>query len=295
MKGTFLKLHISIFLAGFTGLFGRLISLNEGLLVTYRMLFTFVILFILLWITGKLQRIQIRELLKIGGTGCLLALHWVFFYGSIKYANVSIGVICFSLVGFFTALLEPLFYHRRISWKELLFSLISVAGILLIFSFDSKFRIGISLGCISTLLAALFTLVNKKVSVRHSPSTMLLYEMAGGFFLLLALMPCYLSYFPSVMILPDLEDLLYLLVLAFLCTIVLYLLQIQVLKSVSAFTVNLSYNLEPVYSIIWAMLFFGESKELGLFFYIGVGFIILSVLLQSRYAFFQLGKGSVHA
>ena len=174
MKEAFIKLHISILLAGFTGLFGKLITLNEGLLVWYRMLFAAVMLFLILWGSGKLKRTSFREVLKIAGTGLLLGLHWVFFYGSIKAANVSIGVVCFSLVGFFTALLEPLIIGRRVSAKELLFSMVTVCGIVLIFQFDTRYRTGIIIGVISSALAALFTITNKKVGVRLASSMMLL-------------------------------------------------------------------------------------------------------------------------
>ncbi|WP_293667576.1 EamA family transporter [uncultured Parabacteroides sp.] len=281
MREAFIKLHISILLAGFTGLFGKLVTLNEGLLVWYRMLLAAVMLFLILWGSGKLKRVPFREVLKIAGTGLLLGLHWVFFYGSIKAANVSIGVVCFSLVGFFTALLEPLIIRRRLSVKEILFSLVAVCGIVLIFQFDTRYRTGIIIGVISSALAALFTITNKKVGVRHASSMMLLYEMIGGFLGLTCLLPFYLHFFPVGTILPGMTNFLYLLLLALVCTIGLYLLQIQVLKQVSAFTVNLSYNLEPVYSIILAMLFFGEAKELNFAFYAGLGLILLSVLLQT--------------
>ena len=290
MREAFIKLHISILLAGFTGLFGKLISLNEGLLVWYRMMFAALLLFIILAVSKKLVAISWQEQLKIAGTGFLLGLHWVFFYGSIKIANVSVGVVCFSLVGFFTALLEPLIIRRRFRMKELLFSLITVAGIILIFQFDMRYRTGIIIGIISSALAALFTITNKKVGVRHPSRMMLLYEMAGGFIGLSILLPFYLYFFPVSTILPDRTDFLYLLLLALVCTIGLYLLQIQVLKTISAFTVNLSYNLEPVYSIILAMLFFGEAKELNTAFYIGLGLICISVLLQTREALISKAK-----
>lgn len=290
MREAFIKLHISILLAGFTGLFGKLISLNEGLLVWYRMMFAALLLFIILAVSKKLVAISWQEQLKIAGTGFLLGLHWVFFYGSIKIANVSVGVVCFSLVGFFTALLEPLIIKRRFRMKELLFSLITVAGIILIFQFDMRYRTGIIIGIISSALAALFTITNKKVGARHPSRMMLLYEMAGGFIGLSILLPFYLYFFPVSTILPDRTDFLYLLLLALVCTIGLYLLQIQVLKMISAFTVNLSYNLEPVYSIILAMLFFGEAKELNTAFYLGLGLICISVLLQTREALISKAK-----
>jgi drug/metabolite transporter (DMT)-like permease len=216
------------------------------------------------------------------GVGALLALHWVFFFGSIKASNVSIGVVCFSLTGLFTALLEPLLNRRRLSGKEVLLSVIPLAGILLIFHFDVRYRTGILLGIASALLAALFTITNKQVGKDRSSATMLFYEMIGGFLCLSLLMPLYLHYFPVRTIIPGLQDFAWLLVFAVFCTVLLYLLQIEVLKSVSAFTLNLSYNLEPVYSIVIAMLFLGEAKELNFSFYIGLGLIVLSVLLQTK-------------
>ena len=224
---------------------------------------------------------------KIGGIGILLGLHWVFFYGSIKASNISIGVVCFSLVSFFTAFLEPWINRHRISVKEVLFSLLTLLGIALIFHLDTRYRQGILLGITSSVLAALFTITNKKVAAGHDASTMLLYEMSGGFVGLSCLLPFYLRYFPVETIFPDVSDLIYLILLASVCTIGLYLLQIQVLKVVSAFTVNLTYNLEPVYSIILAMLFFHEARELNGAFYIGLGLIVLSVLLQTFAVFGQ--------
>lgn len=151
----------------------------------------------------------------------------------------------------------------------------------LIFHFDTRYRLGIGLGIISSALAALFTITNKKIGNNYSTSTMLLYEMVGGFIGLSCILPFYLRYFPVSTIVPGLLDFTYLLLLASVCTIGLYLLQIQVLKKISAFTINLSYNLEPIYSIILAMLLFSEAKELNAAFYIGLGVIILSVILQT--------------
>ena len=265
MKEAFFKLHLSVLLAGATGIFGRLISLNEGLLVWYRMLLAGLLFALLSAVRRRFPRIGWKEVFKIGGIGILLGLHWVFFYGSIKASNISIGVVCFSLVSFFTAFLEPWINRHRISVKEVLFSLLTLLGIALIFHLDTRYRQGILLGITSSVLAALFTITNKKVAAGHDASTMLLYEMSGGFVGLSCLLPFYLRYFPVETIFPDVSGLIYLILLASVCTIGLYLLQIQVLKVVSAFTVNLTYNLEPVYSIILAMLFFHEARELGLF------------------------------
>src|SRR4029453_968234 len=110
--------HIAVFLAGFTGILGRLITLQEGLLVWYRLLITSVTMWILVSLTGKLQKISFPDTVKLTAVGFIAALHWITFYGSIKNANVSVALVCFSAIGFFTALLEPLILRVRIKWIE---------------------------------------------------------------------------------------------------------------------------------------------------------------------------------
>ena len=280
MKQAFFKLHISVLLAGCTGILGKVISLNEGLLVWYRLMLT-VVLIHLIWALGKkLRSVSFRDFLRLTGTGAILAFHWLFFFGSIKVSNVSIGVVCFSLVGFFTAILEPLIYRCRISRREIMLSVLSVCGVLLIFSFDMRYRLGIMLGIVSSASAALFTIVNKRVSANRPTTTVLQYEMLGGFLFVSLVLPFYLYFMPVQTIVPSMLDFFYLFLFAFFCTICVYILQIQSLKKISAFTFNLTYNLEPVYSILFAMLLLNEAKELNIAFYVGLSLIIVSVVLQ---------------
>ena len=279
-KKGFIQLHLSVMLAGFTGLFGRLITLNEVDIVWYRMLFTSLILLVF---TG-LPRVGWRKFAELCGCGALLGIHWMLFYGSIKASNVSIGVICFSLIGFFTALFEPLIFKKRFSWTELLFSLITVVGVLCIFSLDARYRYGITIGIVSSAVCALYAICNKKASVGVRSRTVLMYQMSGGLLAVSAVIPLYLMIFPSqqpVVVVPEGSNLWLMLCHALFCTVGMYLLQIQALKRLSAFTVNLTYNLEPCYTIILAFLIFGEGREINFSFYIGISLILLSVLLQS--------------
>lgn len=279
-KKGFIQLHLSVLLAGFTGLFGKLITLNEVDIVWYRMLFTSAILLVF---TG-LPRVSGRKFLELSGCGALLGLHWMLFYGSIKASNVSIGVVCFSLIGFFTAIFEPIILKRRFSWTELLLSLITVAGVLCIFSFDARYRYGIMIGVVSSAVCALYVICNKKASTGVRSRDVLMSQMSGGLIVVSAMIPLYLLFFPSnqpVIVLPEGTNLWFMLCHALFCTVGMYLLQIQALKRLSAFTVNLTYNLEPCYTIILAFLIFGEGRELNFSFYLGIALIVLSVLLQS--------------
>lgn len=287
MRDAFIKLHISIVLAGMTGILGKLIELAEGPLVLYRMGVTSLLLAFLLYITRKPARIAFAEARKLCIPGFLMGLHWICFYGSIKYANVSVGVLCFSLTGFFTAILEPVLGRRTILPRELFFSLISVLGISLIFHLDSRYRTGITLGVCSSAFFSLFTIFNKRVTQTHHPLTILFYIMSTGFVALLCLSPLYMASFPETVLKPTRNDVIYLLILSSVCTILLLDLQLQALKKISAFTVNLSYNLEPVYSIAIAMAFLGEAGDITPSFWCGLALICLSVVLQTLYAFRQ--------
>lgn len=280
MKKAFLQLHLSVFLAGFTGILGKLITLNEGLLTWYRLLLSAITLYILFRWRGLLKKIPFRDVMIIGSNGAIIGLHWIFFYGSIKYANVSIGVVCFSLTSLFTAIFDPLINRRRFDAIDLLLSLLTLCGILLIFHFDTQYRTGIILGIISSMFAALFTVFNKRLIRRFDTYTIGFYELAVGTLVITLILPFYLRAFPVTTIVPSFMDAVYLLALAWACTIWLYALNLSALKKISAFTVNLCFNLEPVYSIILAFLLFHENKYLNLAFYAGLFCIVLSVVLQ---------------
>ena len=296
MKKDYFLLHLSVFIAGFTGVLGRLITLDSAILVWWRMAAAAVIMFLYLRVGGllktntrggtdargaSLQRYKFGDILKMGGVGMLLCLHWVFFYASIKASNVSIGVVCFSLVGFFTALFEPIINKHRFSAREFLFSLLTILGIYLIFHFDSRYRLGIALGVVSSALYALFAIANQRVGKHYEAKNMLLWEMIGGLIGLTCLIPLYHMFIPVGRIYPVGMDYAYLAFMVVVCTIGLCLLQIIVLQKIPAFTVNLTYNLEPVYSIILSMFIVSEYKELNFSFCIGIALIIISVVLQT--------------
>ncbi len=280
MKKALIQLHIAVFLAGFTAILGKLIGLNEGLLVWYRLLITVLTLPLILFFKNQLHRIALKDVLKIGGVGFIVAMHWVTFYGSIKYANVSVALVCFSASGFFTAFFEPLIFNRNIIIAEVLLGMLAIAGIYIVFDFHPQFKVGIIFGILSAIGSSLFPIFNKKLLRRFRPGLLTLYELGGGFLMLSLLMPFYLMHFPANYYLPTNWDWIWLLVLAWLCTVLCFDLQLHALKRISPFTANLTYNLEPVYGIILAFIFFSENKSLNGHFYIGVGLILLAVILQ---------------
>lgn len=280
MKKAFFQLHIAILLAGFTAILGKVINLNEGYLVAYRMLISAVALGIILLVGKRLVLLPFKSMLKLFGVGAIIALHWVTFYGSIKYSNVSVAVTCLSAIGFFTSILEPAIRRRRIDKAEVLLGLLGIAGIYIIFNFNPAYKIGIIFGITSAMLASLFPIYNKLHVVNFAPKVVTFYEMSGGFIALCFLLPLYLLFFPVGYAIPTQSDWLWLLVLSLACTVFAFILSLNSLKYLSAFTTNLSFNLEPVYSIILAFIIFDEGKFLDASFYYGLALILLAVVLQ---------------
>jgi drug/metabolite transporter (DMT)-like permease len=205
-------------------------------------------------------------------------MHWVTFYGAIKYANVSVALVCFATIGFFTAIFEPLILRKPVNSTELLLGLITLAGIYIIFHFDTQYKTGIIIGLVSALLASLFPIYNREFLKRINVETMLAWQQTGGLLSISILLPLYWHYFPQDSVLPGWKNFGWLLVLSWICSVVAFQLSANALKKLSAFTVNLTFNLEPVYGIVLAFALFNENQFLGKWFYVGFGIIAIALL-----------------
>ena len=282
---TFIILHLAVFLAGWTGVFGRIISLGGLPLVWYRIQVSVVTLAAVLALMGRLHKVHRPALLQMAGCGILLALHWTCFYLSIQASNISIGVACIATTCFFTAIFNPIFNRSasRIDWAEILISFISIAGVLLIFSLDVRYRVGIAWGLLSAAIYSVFAILNVNVANKtgEDTATMLLWELVGGVLFLTLCIPLHLQLLPGASIVPTSRDLISLLLLGSVFTVIPFLFQLQALRKLNAFTVNLTYNLEPIYSIVIAAILFDEIHEVGPSFWLGLALIIFSVLLQT--------------
>lgn len=281
MKNALLKMHLAVFLWGFTGVLGRAISVAEFPLVWYRTAITAIILGLILWYRKEFKPLTTFEIIRFLGIGTIIAIHWVAFYGAIKYANASIALTCLATAGIFTALLEPVVLRTRFNPIELLVGFIALLGMYLIYHFDVRYAIGIALGIVASLLSSVFTLFNKKIVQQYPSRLVAFYEIGGGFLVLTALYPVYTHFFPNAQFALQGYDWLWLLILSWVCTVWGQSLALSALKVISSFTAVLLVNLEPVYGIILAMIFFQENKDLGAGFYWGISLIALSVALHS--------------
>ena len=281
MKKAFFQLHAAVFLAGFTGVLGRLITLNEAVLVWYRMMITCVVLWLMLFFRKRKPAASQKLFLQASSVGFILALHWVTFYAGIKISNVSTALVCLSAMGFFTAILEPIMLRRPFDVTEILLGLLAIAGISIVFHFDPHYKAGIIISLFSALLASIFPILNRQILQKMDAETATRYQLSGGFLFITLLMPVYLYYFPVDRLIPSISDLGWLLVLAILCTVLAYDLFMKALQKIPAFTVNLSYNLEPIYGVAMAFIIYREDKEVSPGFYYGFCLIIAAVVLQT--------------
>jgi drug/metabolite transporter (DMT)-like permease len=280
-RRSLIQLHLFVFLAGLTAPIGNLIQLNGLVLVFYRMLLTFLALVPIYLMHRQPNEVALKDKFKLMMIGVLIAIHWVCFYGSIKLANVSIALVCISSVGLFTAVLEPILLKTKWVWTDLFIGLLSLIGIFFIFQFDIQFRTGILVGLISAFFASVFTIINKKMTVQYTTQTIQIFEMFGGFGFLTLVILLLNTYQQTPFILPTNRDWFWLIILALLCTVWANHLMLNALKRISAFTMNVTLNLEPVYGIIIAVILFQEQKQMGKGFFIGISLIGIAVLLQT--------------
>ena len=279
-KRSLIQLHVFVFLAGLTAPLGNLIQLNGLYLVFYRMLLTVLALVPIYLLHRQPTKVPLKDKGRLMLIGVLIAIHWVCFYGSIKLANVSIALVCFSSTSMFTSLIEPIATKLKMKWRDLFIGALSFVGILLIFHFDTKFRTGIIVGLLSALLASIFSVINKGVTNKVDTFSIQFYEMMGGVFFLSLIILGSVGLNQNQFILPRWNDWIWLVFLAIACTVWANHLMLSSLKHITAFTLNVTLNLEPVYGIILAFVLFKEQKQLGGSFYIGLSLIALSVLIQ---------------
>lgn len=276
---SYLHLHLIVFIWGFTAILGRLISLDALPLVWYRMLFA--VGFIFIYIQYKKASIKIpkRVLLKFIVAGLVIALHWFTFFRAIKVSNVSITLACLSTGAFFTSLIEPIFFGKKIIWYEIFFGLIVVFGLSIIFNVEGRYVEGIVLALTSAFLSASFAVINSKFVKDYDPTIISYYELAGGV-LFFSLFLLFSNSFNTAFFTLSINDIIYLVLLSSVCTAYAFIASTSVMKFLSPYTVMLTINLEPIYGIILAVLIFEDKEQMSPQFYVGAVIILITVILN---------------
>lgn len=278
----YIWLHLIVLIWGLTGIFGKLITLDSGSLVWYRLLIAIAGIGIYFVYRKHNVVVSKKNLLKFFGVGFIIAIHWVTFFESVKQSNVSVALVCFSTGTLFASILEPIFFKRKVKWYEVLFGFFIVGGILCIFSFEFQYKLGISLAIFSAFLASLFTVCNGLLIRETNAKTISFYELIGS----LVLVSIYLiaqGKFNSNLFNVSWSDFQWLLILGLLCTAFAFIKSVDLMKELTPYTITISVNMEPIYSIIIAIIIWPESEVMSVGFYIGTAIILTTIFLNAWY------------
>ncbi|WP_375577943.1 EamA family transporter [Marivirga tractuosa] len=276
----YIQLHFIVLIWGLTAILGLLINISAVAVVFYRTLFATIILLFLLYFWKLSFKVGFKEFLKITGVGLIIGLHWILFFAAARVSTASVCLVGIATCSFWTSLIEPLMSSRKVKVYELALGVMVVIGLYIIFSVEFQYIEGLIMAILAAMLASVFTVLNGKLTHRHNHYVITFYEMMGAFLGSILLIPLYLYYFDTEIInfIPFQWDWFYLIILAGICTVLAFSMSIKVQKVISAFVVNLTVNLEPIYGIILAFLIFGEEEKMSFGFYVGTAIILLSVL-----------------
>lgn len=279
----YLELHFIIFLWGFTAILGKLITIPAVELVFLRTLLAALALALIIWFTGKSFRLGQGAVVRIIGVGMVIAAHWMLFFASARVASVSISLAGMATSSFWTAILAPLFYGKKIKLHEIALALVIFSGLYLIFRFEFDHALGIVMGVGSAMLGSVFSIINSRLTRTYAPITITCYEMAGACLGSALFLPVYRQFLTPTQTLDftlHFWDWIFLLLLALVCTVYPFTGSVRLLQRISVFNMNLSINLEPIYGIVLAYFIFGASEHMSGGFYLGAAVILLSVFIH---------------
>ena len=277
----YIHLHFLVIIAGFTAVLGELITLEAIPLVWFRMSIGAILMIIYIKFKNTPLRVPFKVLVKLAIAGVIIALHWITFFAAIKVSNISITLAMFSTGAFFASLIEPLFFKRKIIAYEILFGLIVIVGVVLITQTELNYILGIFLGISSALFSTLFAVLNGKFVQNYPPSIISFYEFVSGVIFMSIFLALDGDGFNVAYFQLSFSDWVYLFILASVCTAYAFISSVHIMKYISPYTVVLTYNLEPIYGIVLALLIFPESETMRPQFYVGACLIICTVLFNA--------------
>ncbi len=273
-------LHIIVFIWGFSPVLGRFISADAYQLVWFRILITVGVMFMYLKITKHDLKISFKHLWQLSGIGIIIMIHWLMFYGAIKESNISVTMVAFSTGTLFSSIIEPILYKRRFRFYEVIIGLIIMGAIALIFSIETQYWLGILLGIGAAFTSSLFGVFNGIMAHKLRPGIISFYELGAALVGLTIFLSLNGNFSADFFVL-DNYSIVGLLLLSLVCTVFPFIASVDLSKYISPYTIVLTVNLETVYGIIWAILFYNENKEVKPTFYIGVLIILLAIFLNS--------------
>jgi len=276
----YLHLHVLVFIGGFTAILGELLTITAIPIVWFRMVIAVVLMFVYIKIVGVSINISLKYIIRYAFAGVIIALHWITFFGSIDEANISIALAMFSTGSFFASLIEPIIYKRKIIPYEIIFGILVIIGVFIITQSEIRYLTGILLGIASAFLVSLFAVFNGKFLEQNSATVISFYEFIGGIIFITVFIMLYGKGFSEDFFDLSTTDYGYLFILASVCTAYAFIAAVYVMKYLSPYTVVLTYNLEPIYGVLLALIMFPEKEKMSSEFYIGAILIIATVLIN---------------
>jgi drug/metabolite transporter (DMT)-like permease len=279
----YLHLHFLVLIAGFTAILGELISIEAIPLVWYRMTIAGVLMFLFIKFKKMSLKVPLKAVIRFSIAGVIIALHWITFFAAIKASNISITLAMFSTGAFFASLIEPLFYKRKIIGYEIIFGFIVIAGVVLITQTELQYLLGIALGISSALFSTLFAVLNGQFVKKYKASVISFYEFVSGVLLMSIFIAFTGDGFDASYFQLSSSDWICLFILASICTAYAFIASIHVMKHITPYTLVLTYNLEPIYGIVLAVILFPQTETMRPLFYVGAALIISTVLLNAMF------------
>lgn len=259
----YFHLHILVFIAGFTAILGELITIEAISLVWFRMLMASVLLVVYVLFSKVNLKVNPRALLRLSFAGVIIALHWITFFGAIDASNVSTTLAVFSTGTFFASIIEPIVYKRKVLGYEILFGILAIVGVCIITQSEVEYLTGIILGILSAFFSSLFAVLNGSFLKKHSATVISFYEFISGVLFITIYILCFGEGFSAEFFSLSTSDFWYLFILASICTTYAFIASVYIMKTISPYTVVLTYNLEPVYGIILALILFPEKEKMS--------------------------------
>ncbi|WP_064198304.1 MULTISPECIES: DMT family transporter [Emticicia] len=278
----YLKLHLIVVILGFTAILGRLTEVSTLGVVFFRTFLAATGMWAVAQFQKKSLKISLAQAWPLLGVGAIMSFHWICFFGSARASTVAVSLVTFSTTSFFTSIIEPFVRKTKISWVEVILGVLVVMGMYFVFTFEGKYIVGILIGLVGALLSTVFSVINGQFAQKYDAQTVTFYEMVGAFGAMWIYIPIIIFALPNehFQLIPTNYDWLWIGILGLVCTVYPYNEMMHLLKKISAFTLNLAINMEPIYGIIMAYFIFGESEKMTSGFYIGGILILLSVVLH---------------
>lgn len=276
----FLLLHFIVFIWGFSPVLGRYITANTWQLVWFRILLAVSVMYAYLRISRHNFSVSRKQFWQLSGIGLIIMVHWLAFYGAIKVSNISVTMVAFSTGTLFSAVIEPILFKRRIRAYEVVIGLIIIAGIALIFSIETHYWLGIVLGILAALTSSFFGVFNSLLARELRSGIISIYELSAAL-LGLTIFILIKGDMNAAFFELDRQSVTGLLLLSIVCTVFPFIAAVNLSRHISPYTIVLTVNLETVYGIIWAILFFSENREVEPSFYVGVLIILGAIFFNS--------------